>query len=215
MGAPTMFTALIDHPRASPSRVRPDPRHHIRGRGVDRGRSSPSSCGTSPTPASSTGYGATELASGVSRADHEDLAAGRLVGVGRPNAGCEIRVIDADRRRPTSGRGGRRSSSARRGRRSATGTNPRRPRRPTAPTASSTSATSAASTPTAGCASRAHQGDDHHRRRERVPDRGGAGPSAPIPASARWWCSACPTSTGASASRRWSRREPAVRPTPS
>ena len=49
-----------------------------------------------PNARVTTGYGATELASGVSRVDHEDLAAGRLVGVGRPNAGCEIRVVDAD-----------------------------------------------------------------------------------------------------------------------
>jgi fatty-acyl-CoA synthase len=93
MGAPTMFTALADHPDATPE-VLGLIRDITFGAAASTGAFVTKLLRDFPNARIVTGYGATELASGVTRVDHEDLKAGRLDGVGRPNAGCEIRVVD-------------------------------------------------------------------------------------------------------------------------
>lgn len=53
-----------------------------------------------------SGYGATEFASGVSRIGATEFRSGRIDGVGRPNPGCEIVILDPDGNRLPAGEAG-------------------------------------------------------------------------------------------------------------
>jgi fatty-acyl-CoA synthase len=94
-GAPTMYYALMDHPDASAG-VFELVTDVIFGSTSATASFVDRLMRTFPNARIATAYGATEFASGVTRVEHADLVAGRIVGVGRPNVGCHIRVIDSD-----------------------------------------------------------------------------------------------------------------------
>ena len=94
-GSPTMYVALMNHPDASVETFALV-RDSIFGASAATGSFVSRILAEFPNARITTGYGATELASGVSRVEDADLRDGRIEGVGRPNVGCEMRVIDKD-----------------------------------------------------------------------------------------------------------------------
>ena len=93
MGAPTMFTARGNHP-AAPKGVFDQIRDIVFGAAASTEAFVRKLMDDFPNATITTGYGATEMASGMSQVSFDDLKAGRLVGVGRPNAGTHIKILD-------------------------------------------------------------------------------------------------------------------------
>lgn len=93
MGAPTMFTALGNHPSAATGAF-----HGIRdivfGAAASTEAFVRKLMDDFPNASVTTGYGSTEFASGVSRIGPDDLRAGRIAGVGRPTVGAHIKILD-------------------------------------------------------------------------------------------------------------------------
>lgn len=93
MGAPTMFAAIgarRDTDRDALEMIR----DIICGAAASTEEFTTQLMKDFPNAQIGTGYGATEFASGVSRVEDADLRRGRLDGVGLPNVGCEIRIVD-------------------------------------------------------------------------------------------------------------------------
>lgn len=95
LGAPTMFTALSSHP-AMTAEVRAQIRSITFGSTAATTTFVAGLLADFPNATIGYGYGATEFASGVSRADDADLRSGRIDGVGQANPGCTIRILDPD-----------------------------------------------------------------------------------------------------------------------
>lgn len=102
MGAPTMFTALGNHPAAR-SGAFDSVRDVVFGAAASTEAFVSKLMDDFPNAQIVTGYGATEFASSVSRITFEDLQRGRLVGVGRPNSGAQIIIVDNDGERVADG----------------------------------------------------------------------------------------------------------------
>jgi len=93
-GAPTMFAAIKSHesfestPRGSMRAIR-------LGSMAANADFVAQMMSDYPTAAIRTGYGATEFGPLIG-VEHEDLAAGRLTGIGRPHPGAEARILRTD-----------------------------------------------------------------------------------------------------------------------
>jgi acyl-CoA synthetase (AMP-forming)/AMP-acid ligase II len=105
MGAPTVFTALMQEAGGDPRSL-----HGIRDIVFGSTSWTDAFCRSLldgfPNAAISCGYGATEFASGVSRIAPADFAAGRWDGAGRPNPGCRMKILDPDDKPVAAGESG-------------------------------------------------------------------------------------------------------------
>lgn len=101
MGAPTMFTAMRAHPGFAAARR--DRVTAIRfGSAPSGGEFVRDLLRDYPHAKIRAGFGATELGS-VMGFDHDDLAAGRFTGVGRPLPGATVRILGPDGRETAPG----------------------------------------------------------------------------------------------------------------